>query len=86
MRGVIHGGARRPYGGVLLAAGDKLVELGALAIEQPLVVLHLQVGLEPLLKPAVKVNEMGVGVVEERAFGQEPERDGQSPAKRLDEP
>jgi hypothetical protein len=29
---------------------------------------------------------MGVDVVEERAFGQEPERDGQSPAKRLDEP
>jgi hypothetical protein len=35
----------------------------ALAVEQPLVVLHLQIGIEPLLEPAVKVDEMGVGVV-----------------------
>ncbi len=77
---------RRSFGGVLLAVGDELVEAGALAVEQPLVVLHLQIGLEPLLKPAVKIDEMGVGVVKERAFGQEPERDRQPPAKGLDEP
>jgi len=33
-----------------------------------LVILHLQIGLEVLLKPTVKVDHMGIGVIQERSL------------------
>jgi hypothetical protein len=46
----------------------------------------LKIRLEALLKPAVEIDEMRVGIIQERSLGQEPERDGQASGEGLDEP
>ena len=77
---------RGRFGGVLLAARDELVEPGAVPVEQPLVVLHRQVGLEAPLQPAVEVDQMRIRVVEQRALRGQTEGDGEATGERFDEP
>ena len=58
----------------------------AVTVEQPFVVLHLEIDRQALLKPAVEVDQVRIGVVQQRALRQQAERDGQAAAERLDQP
>ena len=57
-----------------------------MAVEQSFVVLHVQIGREAFLKPAIEVDQVRIGVIEQRACWQKPQGDGQATTKRLHEP
>jgi hypothetical protein len=54
-------------------------------VVQPFAILNHEIDLEAELEPAIEVDEMRVGVVQERALRHEPERHGETAAEWLDE-
>ncbi len=75
----------RRFSALTLPAREQSVELLTMAVEQRLVVLHREIDAQSLLEPPVKVDEMLVGIVEQRTTGQQPERHGKSATERFDE-
>jgi hypothetical protein len=64
---------------------QQLVEARAMRVEQTRVVFHREIDPQPALNPSVEVDQVGVGVVQERALRQEPERHRQPSAEGLDQ-
>ena len=68
-----------------LAARQHRVEPVAMLVEQLLVVLHREIDAKAVLKPTVEVDDVRVGVVQERARGHQAERHREAAAEGLDE-
>src|SRR6185436_6211453 len=69
-----------------LSRSEQVVEPIAALVEKRAIVLQRQPDPQALLQPAIERDKVRVRVVEQRPVRQQPERDGQAAAKRLDEP
>ncbi len=69
-----------------LTGAQQRVEAIAMLVEEVLVPLHRDRDAQAALEPAVEVDQMLIGVVQQRALRPQSQRDGQTAAERLDQP
>jgi hypothetical protein len=77
---------RRGISGLLLATAEQRIATLAAFVVRPLLILERQRRRQPLLQPAVEVDEVRVDVVEHRSRRHEAQGDCQASGERLDQP
>lgn len=74
------------FGASRFSIAHKMVKALAVQIEKLLVVAHLNPNLQTALHLKVKIYQVRIEIVQDRLAGLQPQRRGQSAAKRLNVP
>ena len=77
---------RRDFDRPGLTGREQVVEAKSIRIERRRVILHLDPNRQAALQVTVKVDEMGIDVVDERPVRRHAQRHREASAKRLDQP